>query len=186
MMTKYVLHGGEVRNSNASTHEFYKVLSHSDKASLNILCVYFARPEYKWEDLFSEDKEQFEATTNKHLNIKLASEENFDEELDWADVVFFKGGDGPDLTNTLSHYTDLKDKLNSKVVGAISAGVNALCTYYYSKRAERVLEGLGILPFKVFTHYESDLESELHYLERWEENLETITIPEGQFTILER
>lgn len=184
-MTRYVLCGGEDKNSPDKKYSFFNSLSNVEKESLNVLLVYFARPSHMWNELTDEDTNSFQSIPNKTFFIKVASVENFNEELAWADIVFFKGGDGPQLTATLSQFPDLKIRLKDKVVGAISAGVNAISSFYYSRRGQKVLSGLGLLDIKVFTHFEDDLKSEVDELISHGDNLEIIKIPEGEYIIID-
>lgn len=182
-MTKYVLGGGEI--PGLVDNEFFSTLTNINKDPLNVLLVYFAREPFKWLNLMTEDVNHFLTNSEKHLEFKIASFENFIEEITWADVIFFKGGDGPLLTEKLSQFPDLEKKLTNKSIGAMSAGVNALSQSYYSRRGQKVFNGVGVLKAKVFTHYEEDLELELHDLEIWGEDLEVITIPEGEHLVIE-
>jgi len=183
-MIKYVLHGGEKRNETMDVSHFFRELTYTDKSTLNVLLVYFARPENMWEELSQKDKNHFENGVSKPIVIKVATLGTFEEDLVWADIIYLKGGDGPMLTDKLSRYHDLIGKFDGKVVGAISAGVNALSKYYYSLKGDRVLEGLGILNVKVFTHFENDMTEELTELERHNEDLDVLTIPEGEFVVI--
>jgi len=183
-MTKYVLHGGEKRNGVVDDSDFFSELTSIDKPLLNVLLVYFARPEYLWQELSVIDTNLFEGNVEKSIVTKVATVDSFEEDLFWADIIYIKGGDGPILTNVLSRYHDLKSKFDGKVIGAISAGVNALSKYYYSRKGGKVLIGLGILDMKIFTHFEKYLTEELAELEGFGEDVGVLTISEGEFVVV--
>lgn len=177
--------GVKKRSELVDSSNFFTELIDLDKTSINVLLVYFARPQEMWKYLFEADSEELRKNSDKILNIRLASLGSFNTDLAWADTIYFSGGDGPLLTGILSQFPELKDKLSDKVVGAISAGVNALSKYYYSRKGEKVLVGLGILNKKVFTHFEDSLTEELRELDNYGEELEVLTLPEGEFLVLE-
>ena len=185
-MTRYFLHGGEFEDGGGlDPHYFSQLLHFDDKKHVRLLLVYFARPIAKWPYLFEEDKRIIDQCAIDSVDIREATFADFHNELLWADAVFFKGGDGPILTDHLSHYHDLRETFKGKNIGGTSAGVNALSKYYYSQRGHKVIEGLGILNMKVFTHYEERLRDEYADLEQTGEELEIVTIPEGEFVIRE-
>ncbi|MFO0703860.1 MAG: Type 1 glutamine amidotransferase-like domain-containing protein [Patescibacteria group bacterium] len=184
-MTKYFLHGGEFHGGGGLDTNYFSHLFQIDKNQINVLAVYFARPLAKWDYLFEEDSRLMKSSTDKSIEIRMASIDSFAEDLEWADVVFYKGGDGPRLTEALSHFGNLREKYEGKNIGGTSAGANAHAKYYYSRIGDRVIKGLGVINFNVFTHYEDKLGIELQKLREVGENLQIITIPEGEFVIVE-
>ncbi len=185
-MIRFFLHGGEFEDGGGLDSDYFSQLLHfDDKRTVHLLLVYFARPIAKWPYLFEEDKRTIDQCAIDSVVMREATFDDFPNELVWADVVFFKGGDGPILTDHLSHYHDLRETFMGKNIGGISAGVNALSKYYYSRRGHRVIEGLGILNIKAFTHYEDRLQDEYDDLDQTGEKLEIVTIPEGKFVLIE-
>jgi hypothetical protein len=185
MTTKYLLHGGETASGLKDSPEFFQSLLDIDKPAINVLLVYFARTSDQWQYLSSEDQEYFISATNKKLNFKIANQNTFEDNTKWADIIYVKGGDGPRLTESLSHYPNLQSLFEGRTVGAISAGANALSEAYYSRKGRRVIEGLGVIPVKVFTHYETNLQPELEELDNFGQPIKIVTLPEGEFESFE-
>ena len=97
MSTKYFLHGGETKNGLKDSSEFFTSLTKIDKSELNVLLVYFARTPDQWQSLSMEDMDNFLSNSDKPLNFEIAREKDFENQINWADIVYLKGGDGPHL-----------------------------------------------------------------------------------------
>lgn len=186
MQTTFILHGGASSKRTAANEKFFdEIVNSTDKDRINILCIYFARPEHRWDESFYEDKYAFESLdTSKNLNVERATYENFSEQLENSDVLFINGGFKGHLKETIQSIDNFKDKIKGKVIVGISAGANILSTYYYSQGIEGIREGAAILSIKVFCHFEDNLENELKMLMEYKEDLPIYKIPEESYIIL--
>jgi len=79
MAVKYILHGGASSKRTPANESFFKEIVNSvNSSSINILCVYFARPEHRWQESFYEDRLAFENQSGiKSLYIKMAERVDF-------------------------------------------------------------------------------------------------------------
>jgi len=184
-MTKFILHGGGEMKRNEehdkSFKEFIKDLP--DKAK--VLLVYFAveddlvaskHPIY--EEYFQENAGE------KELELKIASKENFIDELKWADGVYFRGGDTNLLLRQIKKYPNFKEELLKKrLVFGSSAGVYFLANYSRSSSRGLIYKGLGILPIKANCHYEDDKKDDIKILDKYPGEL--LLLKEGEFKIIE-
>jgi peptidase E len=188
MRTKYILHGGESSRRTVDNDRFFKeIVDSTDSKNIKILCVYFARPEHRWQESFYEDKLAFEQQkSEKSLDIQIASREDFKEQIAASNVVFINGGFKGFLKEALEELGNFKELIQNKVIVGISAGANILSKYYYSQGAEDIKEGAGVLPIKVFCHYLDGNVQELIKLERYKENLPVYKIEEEKYVVLEQ
>ena len=184
-MTKIVLHGGETTYGLDDSPNFFKEMLYDiEKKDLTILLVYFARPESQWSELQEDDTNNFKNNTDKNCTFLTASLSDFQNQLSGADIIFFKGGDGPALIETISRFKNFEGLINGKVVGGTSAGANLFSRYFYSLRGRRVIEGLGILNIKLFTHYRDQYVEEYQDLKNYDDvNMEIVTIEEGNYKV---
>jgi len=187
MKTKFILHGGASSRKTPDNEKFYsEIVNSADKDTVNILCVYFARPEHRWDESFYEDKYSFEnVDTNKTLKIQMAAYEDFRDQLTNYDVIFINGGFKGHLKETIESVGNFREFIKGKTVVGISAGANILATYYFSQAIDGIIEGTAILPIKVFCHFDENLSSELKKLETYKEHLPLYKIPEEKFITLE-
>jgi hypothetical protein len=182
----FILHGGIGKEVNCPSPDFYAtILSRVNKVLLNIVCVYFARPSDNWKSAFEKDKSNFkEVNRNKTLNIKMAKSKTaeFEKQLESADIILISGGRKGNLREKLMAIARLRQIFSDKVVVGISAGANALSTFYYSPVAAEVREGIGILPIKLFCHYNKEFDKELNLLRsHGDKDLPVITLGEGEY-----
>lgn len=176
MPTKYILHGGFDKNISYIKDEFFQETLKDTKEDLKIFLVFFAELEQYLEIRIEQCKGQFNKNKgSKNLEFKMASEENFLDGCEWADVIFLSGGRTEKLIEKLKKYEDLKQVFTGKIIAADSAGVNALAQFSYGKNSKEIKEGFKILPFKVVVHY---LDGNPNPLKDIEPNLETILLKE--------
>lgn len=186
MKTKYILHGGESSKRTQENETFFRtILDLTNKDQINILCVYFARPEHRWQESFYEDRIAFENVSgSKSLYINLAEKDTFEEQIKNSDVIFINGGFKGFLREALLGIESLENILNNKIVVGISAGANMLAKYYYSQGGDEIREGIGLLPIKVICHYSEDKFGQLELLKKYKEDLPIYKIPEESFVVL--
>jgi peptidase E len=184
-MTKFIFHGGgEGRGEDAHDGFFREIIDNLPNKA-KVLCVYFAVPDEQVEekhqvyvDFFSRNN-----ADNKEIELKIASRDNFMEELDWADAVYFRGGGTEKLLEQIGKYSNFKEELLKKeLVAGSSAGVYFLCNYGLSSRRDVTHKGLGILPIKAHCHYDGSKDlGEFSKLEG-----ELLLLKEGEYKIINR
>ena len=189
MKTKFILHGGNSSKKSENNEKFFhEIINSVDSNEVKILCIYFARPEDRWEDSFDEDQTIFRCLdTPKELDIKMATLESevLVEQIKNSDVIFINGGRKGCLKDVLLGLGNFAQLTQGKIVVGISAGASILCKYYHSSVTNGVREGVGILPAKVFTHWNNELTLELQELDSYKEKLPIYKIPEENFIVVE-
>jgi peptidase E len=185
-MTKYILHGGGEGAGGDEHDDYFRTIIESlPQEDLKILCVYFAVPDelvlekHKvYVDFFTKNN-----ISDKNIELKVASKENFIEELQWADIVYFRGGETDRLLEQIKKYPNFKEEISKKkVVAGSSAGVYFLSNYAYSSSRDVIYKGLGILPIKSNCHYKKGKDlSKLDELPG-----ELIVLKEGEFIAIEQ
>lgn len=155
-MTKFILHGGFARRDNELNHSFYEEFAKDMPDKGTILLVYFAS---RYDDTSEVFREQSDRLTSlgggKKFIFKHATKENFLEQIESADAVYFHGGSTNKLLAILRTYPDLHSLIQGKTVGGSSAGAYALAKYGASHSEDVMREGLGLIPLRVICHYES-------------------------------
>jgi len=156
-MTKYILHGGYTRRENELNKTFFKELLRDVPDGGNVLLVYFASETHDGAIKSFENLKQKlpEHAEGKNLNYVFATKENFLEEFDKANVVFFNGGTTNPLLETIRAFPDLRSGVGAKTVAGSSAGAYMLARYGTSHSEVHMREGIGFVPLKVICHYES-------------------------------
>ena len=175
-MTKFILHGGYTSIDCENNKNFF-LSAVEGLENPKTLLVYFAREEDTWDERYKEDKGRFKGET------KMASKENFSEEIEEADVIYLRGGD-TELLLTELREVDFKDLIEGKVVAGSSAGAYALVKYFYNNDNTTLKEGLGILNVKVFCHYTDDDKENLENLKNYKEDLKTYVLRDGEFVVV--
>lgn len=158
-MTKYILHGGYTSTDNELNRTFYEEIARDVPGESTILLCYFASPDEDNSKRFKEDSERIEKQSHgKNLTFVEAQENNFIEQLKQSDALYIRGGSTPKLLGILKKYDDLRKYLDGKTVAGSSAGAYAIGRYsafHDDESGGKVREGLGLLPLRVVTHYES-------------------------------
>jgi len=158
-MTKYILHGGFTSTDNEMNRTFYAEITRDVPDGGMILLCYFASEDTDNSGKFEQDSQRMtERSNGKHFTFLLADEENFVEQLSRAHALYIRGGSTPKLLQILNTYDNLKEKLDGKTVAGSSAGAYAIGKYspfHGDEPGGNVREGMGWLPLRVVTHYES-------------------------------
>ena len=156
MSTKYILHGGNAQDVNQANTKFFQEALALYEDHVNVLLVQFAAIPEKQSVYKERHVAQFErAMGQKSLNFQVADQDSFDDQLQWADVVYFSGSSGGTtrLLDALSKVKNLVKKLSGKTVAGESAGANCLAEHCFS-RSGGVMSCLGIVPINLVTHYQ--------------------------------
>lgn len=164
-----------------------------DKDVVRFLCIYFARPEARWEDSYAHDRSIL-AALGKEVGIdtktKLATYD-MDELIEGitdCDVIFINGGFRGRLKDTLLAIGlhNFRQMISGKTLAGISAGANILSRYYYSQGVDDIREGIGLLKIKLLTHYEKDMAGQMKKLLDYKEDLPIVTIAEEEYIVMDQ
>ena len=158
-MTKYILHGGFTRIDNDLNRSFFKEIVHAIPKGGIVVLVFFAAEDGNVSEKASAITESIKAQTGgKIVNVVVANEKDFLNQLTQASAVYIHGGSTPKLLEILKKYPDLKKYLDGKTVAGSSAGAYAIGRYspfHDDESGGKVREGLGLLPLRVVCHYDS-------------------------------
>jgi peptidase E len=187
-MIKFILHGGKSRIDCENNRKFYQTMFKLDKKEVNFLVVSFSKPKGS-RDFSAELEKIVKLNLHKIINFQPATEEEFEQQIKEADVIYLRGGDAEPLKKELAALPDLVHLFAGKIVAGSSAGFIVLARYYYDQDYDSILEGLNILPVKAISHYGlpnmycRDFATEIKNLQEYkkEEGLETIAIKETEF-----
>lgn len=193
-MTKYILLGGYPHKALDGGRAFYEELVEGFTEPVKILICAFARPQNVWQKTLDEDQVTFEQKLpNKRFVLKLASQNEFLEQVAWADAIYFRGGITEDLLEELIKQPGWTSIVRGKTIAGTSAGANVLGEYYAALDSPEVKKGLGILPIKVIVHYRSDYnapnidwDKSYQLLEDTGKKFPILALGEGQFEIVEQ
>jgi peptidase E len=155
--TKYLLHGGNPGTDHTSNDKFFQgMVTDVEKEEIVILLCYFSRDKESWESLTDNDINNFTRNNPKSKFEFHTAEEDLDtfkEQIDLADIVYFRGGNTDLLLRRISPLADqLTELFSGKVIAGSSAGVDFLAENYNGISIPGVHQGLGILPLDVVVH----------------------------------
>lgn len=197
-MIKYILGGGNQGQHLEKEKAFHAEMVKGLENSPIILVCYFAQPRETWEKRFQFYQERSREVYPQAIspNLSLAMPDMFEKQLLGADVLYITGGDDILLLQYLKQF-DLQRLCKGKVVVGSSAGGNALATSFWTCDWRMCKNGLGLLPIKFISHYEStygndDVRGPIHWqsayneLEQYGEALPIYMLQEGDFTVIEK
>lgn len=183
-----MLHGGNTERVTEKNAAFYHaIVEKVDSDTVRVLCVYFARPEHRWQDSYAEDQAQFAAVqTSKQIVTTLAAYDSFEQDMERADVIFINGGRKGYLKEALLQVgvERLRQLLDGKLIVGASAGANMLSRYYYSSVIDGIREGIGLIDAKVFTHYAPEKSARLNALKAHGEDVPVVAVAEEEYVDL--
>lgn len=193
-MTKFILLGGYPQKAADKGKSFYEELIEGFDEPVKILLCMFARPEDAWQKTFEGDQVILDQNLPvKKLDLKMASPDEFLEQVKWANVIYFRGGITENLLEELNKQTGWEKLIQGKTVAGTSAGANILGKYYSALDTPSVKKGLGLLPVKVIVHYKSDYnapnidwDESYQLLQSTGEELPILALGEGQFEVIKR
>jgi cyanophycinase-like exopeptidase len=192
MTSRIILHGGNSNKKSAKNDTFFReIVTGVGKNTIQILCVYFARPEGRWENSYAEDQAIFRALAIE-MGLDIETKQatyNMEELLQAiadADVVFINGGYKGHLKETLLAIgvDNFRQMIQSKTLVGISAGANLLSHYYYSQGIDDIRAGVGLLNLNILTHYHADRPEHMEKLKAYSGNIPIVTIAEEEYTII--
>lgn len=185
METTFILHGGFAKEkSDEDNSLFYSEILKNSSSNPKILLVPFAKDEDRIIPATQKVSREFQNVANgKVLTVDIATKNTFIDQLKNSEIIYFHGGTSTNLLNALTPFGDISEYLQEKIVAGESAGANILCTYFYSPHADKVLEGLKILPIRLIPHYD---ETKKDKLNGYGDDMETVFLPEYEFKVITR
>ncbi|HDH07591.1 MAG TPA: hypothetical protein ENG89_01060, partial [Candidatus Moranbacteria bacterium] len=166
---------------------FFREIVSDFSEPIKVLIVCFATEKDTWPDQFEWEKKKF-TFLNENIEFILADDnpEIFPKQVVDSDAIYIKGGSTQPLYKKLKNIKNLSNLFRGKILAGSSAGANIVAKYYYSYHRDRIEEGLGILPIKVFVHYSEEKVEKLKILEKHKENLKTYVIPETEYVVIDK
>ncbi len=186
-MTTFILHGGHTSKPAERNDQLYSEIMKKIPDNGKILFIYFAQNQTKWPEFLEQNKKSFKKTKiQKNLEFAIATPEKnqLTKEIASADCIYLCGGRDSALKERMAEVKDLKKLIQGKIIMGCSAGANIFSKYFYRNSKKRIEKGLGILPIKIFCHYNENKKEQLEQLKIHEEKLPIYTIPEIDFIIL--
>ncbi len=187
MTITYLLHGGNTRIPSTRNFELYKEMAERTPNRGKILFIFFAIDIDKWDKSLWHNEKSFQRTkTTKNFKLEVATPkiDKLIEQINSADTIYICGGNDDKLKEPLEKIKNLKKLLENKTIMGCSAGANILSQYFYRNNKQRVEKGLGIIPIKVFCHYNESKKEKLKQLENYEKELPVYIIHEEDFIII--
>lgn len=188
-MNKYIFHGGGSAQDGVGNNSFFEELVKDAPENGTVLLVYFASREDDYSDRVAYDTEKCKSATNKKLSVVVANKDDFVKQVLEADVIYLRGGSTEKLITALKEYPELESVLTNKqkTIAGSSAGAYELSTYFSSHYEDIAASGLGIVPVRVITHYESKKmpprEGAIEALKNTAQELPLITLRETEWEV---
>jgi len=183
-MTKYILHGGNTKELNEDNNGFFREMTLGLPGRVHVLLNYFSRLDSEIEECAKEDKRRLlKNSQNKDLSFEIADPQKFIDQLKKCNIMYMRGGDSAKLIKMMSPFSDLKELFKNKVIVGSSAGVYVMTRYYWENDTGILGEGLGILNFKVYCHYNPNDINIVNKLQEYKENLPLLTLPNCKWVI---
>lgn len=183
-MTKYILHGGQTRETNDDNRSFFRETTSGFESKIKILLCYFSREEQEILECASQDKDLFiKNSSNKSINFEIADENNLSEQLKKTDIFYLRGGNTVQLVEKMRKTENLETLFEDKVVAGSSAGVYVFAKYFWENDNDKIGEGLGIFNIKAFCHYAPNDAEKIKQLIEYKENLPLFTLPNFKWVI---
>lgn len=197
-MATYVLAGG----NDSDYPEFGTRLANfviSHVSSPKILDVFFAVDESKHDDKVAMWQDWYNQYFGANIERRNATTATFEQDVEWADVIYFHGGQTALLMEVMKGYTaeQLRLLFGSKIVVGSSAGANFLSLTNYSLTAREIMPGKGVVSCAAVVHYlVKDFDGSVYSLDDWRsivdqikdkaDGLPTLLLPEGTFSVVEQ
>lgn len=194
-MTRYILAGGCDRLHSEYLTQLARVI-HTETDKPSILSCWFSNNDEKAIESFPEYRDHFLEYFNKGSMFTKADKENFMEQVEASDVIYFHGGHTELLMAAMSRYKDLAVAFEGKIVVGSSAGANFISKFGFSPSKSEATIGQGLVDVSVLVHYGSSGYNGKSFMSGfWKDAINTvrqaagcnevILLPEGTFTVID-
>jgi cyanophycinase-like exopeptidase len=148
-MTRYILIGGGQKKFNKA--ELGKAIFDGSASTLKFLICLFARNQniWDWQELFDQNIEFFKAIAPNNVRIQfdLATEIDFEKQVEESDIIYFSGGDSIPLYSALARVGNGWTKyIDKKTIIGTSASTDMLSEYNFDIQENCLDKGLGLVP----------------------------------------
>lgn len=183
-MTKYILHGGNTRETSPDNDSFFREMTLCSKNKTLVLLNYFAREDDEVEGFAKQDKQHFlQNSDGKDLKFEIAHPKQLTEQLSRADIMYMRGGKINWLKEKLLETPNLTELFKNKVIAGSSAGVYVLSKYYWGNDTNKLGDGLGVINFKTYCHYKPEDEEIINKLSAYKEKLPLLVLPNYKWIV---
>lgn len=198
---KVILSGGYNQKAGDGGKGFYSEIIRGFSGRLKILECLFGLEGILYAQVMEKDTELLKRLFPEiNFEFEIATPVDFTQQIQKADVIYFRGGEIEVLQAKLSKIAGWQDAIQNKVVVGTSAGAYVLSKYYIKKSGSLpVLEpGFGLLPIKTVAHYRSGFhfkENTKEHTDYWSkvdelmlntrQDLATVCLREGEYKILD-
>ncbi|RYG60755.1 MAG: hypothetical protein EON60_05995 [Alphaproteobacteria bacterium] len=152
-MPTYILHGGEASSETPTNAAFWQYMAESLPEGGTWVGCYFARYIEFSDTKFERDAAKIRSFAPQGVMCVMATEDNFEDLLKSASVLYLAGGSSLGLLNNLGRWPNAKSLIQAvPVVAGCSAGMNILGNKFLTKKGE-LGQGLGIIPYNLLVHH---------------------------------
>lgn len=155
-MIRFLLNSGGVYSTGDRGKKYINDALSDKGSNPKILICLFPLVFDDWFKRYDKYKVDIdELAEDRHPIYDLAFPDTFATQCSWADVVIIHGGDDH-LTMFWLQQFDLRSIWEGKTIAAQSASIDALSSSFWTCNWRRCFNGLGIVPLRFLTHYNSN------------------------------
>ena len=182
MKTKFILYGGFDPNQKGDGNaDFSKEILREAPEGTRVLIVPFSKEVDRIIPTTQRVSDELNAQKwQNNIDIEVANQETFVNQVALADIIYFQGGSSSKLLGALKQYPNLEQILIGKTVAGDSGVGNVLSKYFYSPSSDSISEGLGILPVIMIPHYKEEYKDKLDSVGQ---GFEEVFLPEYTFKV---
>ena len=186
---KIILIGGKIYKAEDGGESFCtELVKDLQNQKLKILLCLFANPKELWEQK-TEDTKNFFSKFISNFELIIPEEGELIQKAGDCQIVYFLGGYVDLIIESLNNESGWKEMLQNKTVMGSSAGADILCRYFAVGKNGRLGEGFGLLPIKFIPHWKNnesvDWDTVYQSLKNYGEDLEVLTLSDGQYKVFE-
>lgn len=194
-MTKYILAGGCDRQYPEYLTQLARII-HTDFEKPKILSCWFSNLDDETEAKFPEYKEHFLEFFNEETKFIKAIKDEFLEQVENADVIYFHGGHTTLLLSAMERYGEMREAYRGKIVVGSSAGANYISKFGFSPSKATIGKGAGLVNVSTIVHFGSKGFNDMTFKSSfWQDAIkkvkkqsgssEIVLLPEGTFTVID-
>ena len=194
-MTKYILAGGCDLQYPEYLSQLARIIR-TDFEQPKILSCWFSISDDEAEAKFSDYKEYFLNFFNEKTEFIKATKDEFLDQVENANVIYFHGGHTTLLLPAMERYGEMREVFRGKIVVGSSAGANYISKFGFSPSKATVGKGTGLVNVSTIVHFGSrgfnDMTFKPSY---WQDAIkkvkeesgsnEVVLLPEGTFTVID-